>query len=96
VTDAAVLSTITGGVVVVAGVGLVDRDRLAKSLEVVSGRVLGLVVNRMPTKAPTPTVYRREFARASGPSLGSAPGDQLVGRTHRGVADAQPAPSGHQ
>ena len=62
VTDAAVLSTIARGVVVVAGVGLVDRDRLAKSLEVVSGRVLGLVVNRMPTKGADAHYYYQCYA----------------------------------
>jgi polysaccharide biosynthesis transport protein len=48
VRDAAVLSTIAGGTVVVVGVGRVDRDNLARSLqslEAVKGRVLGLVLN---------------------------------------------------
>jgi len=65
VTDAAVLSTIARGVVVVAGVGLVDRDHLAKSLqslEAVSGRVLGLVVNRMPTKGADAHYYYQCYA----------------------------------
>jgi len=45
VTDAAVLSTIAGGTVVVVGSGRVDRDHLARSLQsldAVKGRVLGL------------------------------------------------------
>jgi len=53
VTDAAVLSTIAGGTVVVVGVGMVDRDNLARSLQsldAVKGRVLGLVLNMVPTK----------------------------------------------
>jgi Mrp family chromosome partitioning ATPase len=53
VTDAAVLSTIAGGTVVVVGAGRVDRDHLARSLqslETVKGRVLGLVLNLIPTK----------------------------------------------
>ena len=53
VTDAAVLSTITGGTVVVVGAGRVDRDHLARSLQsldAVKGRVLGLVLNMLPTK----------------------------------------------
>jgi capsular exopolysaccharide synthesis family protein len=53
VTDAAVLSTIAGGTVVVVGAGRVDRDHLARSLqslEAVKGRVLGLVLNLIPTK----------------------------------------------
>jgi Mrp family chromosome partitioning ATPase len=53
VTDAAVLSTIAGGTVVIVGAGRVDRDHLAKSLqslETVKGRLLGLVLNRIPIK----------------------------------------------
>jgi succinoglycan biosynthesis transport protein ExoP len=53
VTDAAVLSTIAGGTVVIVGAGRVDRDHLTKSLqtlEAVKGRVLGLVLNMVPSK----------------------------------------------
>ena len=60
VTDAAVLSTIVGGTVVVVGAGRVDRDHLAKSLQsldVVKGRVLGLVLNRVPTKGADAYYY---------------------------------------
>ncbi len=70
VTDAAVLSTIAGGTVVVVGVGRVDRDHLAKSLqtlEAVKGRVLGLVLNRIPTKN-TDAYYTYRDARAPGSS----------------------------
>ena len=52
-TDAAVLSTIAGGTALVVGAGRVDRDHLAKSLqslEAVKGRVLGLVLNMLPSK----------------------------------------------
>jgi Mrp family chromosome partitioning ATPase len=53
VTDAAVLSTIAGGTVVVVGAGRVDRDHLARSLQsldAVKGRLLGLVLNMIPIK----------------------------------------------
>ena len=53
VTDAAVLSTIAGGTVVVVGAGRVDSDHLTKSLqslEAVKGRLLGLVLNMIPAK----------------------------------------------
>jgi capsular exopolysaccharide synthesis family protein len=63
VTDAAVLSTIAGGTVVVVGAGMVDRDHLAKSLqslEAVKGRLLGLVINLMPTKGADAYSYYRE------------------------------------
>ena len=48
-----VLSTITGGTVIVAGAGMVNRDHLTQSLqalEALQGRVLGLVLNLMLTK----------------------------------------------
>jgi polysaccharide biosynthesis transport protein len=63
VTDAAVLSTIAGGTVVVVGAGLVDRDHLARSLQslqAVNGRVLGLVLNLLPTKGSDAYAYYRE------------------------------------
>jgi capsular exopolysaccharide synthesis family protein len=64
VTDAAVLSTITGGVVVVVGCDIVHKEQLARgleSLQAVNGNVLGLVVNRIPTKgADAETYYYRD------------------------------------
>jgi len=69
VTDAAVLSTITGGTVVVVGSGMVNRDQLAKalqSLDAVKGHVLGLVFNRLPTKgADSYSYYRDGYAPKS-------------------------------
>jgi polysaccharide biosynthesis transport protein len=69
VTDAAVLSTLAGGTVVVVGAGRVDREHLSKSLkslETVQARVLGLVLNMIPTKAPTATTnYRQGYAPQS-------------------------------
>jgi polysaccharide biosynthesis transport protein len=65
VTDAAVLSTIVGGTVVVVGAGMVDRDHLARSLQsldAVDGRVLGLVVNRLPTKGADAYYYHQRYA----------------------------------
>jgi len=68
VTDAAVLSTIAGGTVVVVGAGRVDRDHLAKSLqslEAVKGRVLGLVLNMIPTKGTDGYYYYEGYAPES-------------------------------
>jgi capsular exopolysaccharide synthesis family protein len=70
VTDAAVLSTITGGTVVVVGAGLVDRDHLARSLqslETVKGRVLGLVLNMIPIKGTDPYYSYREGTTSQSP-----------------------------
>jgi capsular exopolysaccharide synthesis family protein len=63
VTDAAVLSTIAGGTVVIVGAGRVDRDHLSRSLqslETVQARVLGLVLNMIPTKGPDGYYYYRQ------------------------------------
>ena len=54
VTDAVVLSSLVDGAILVVGSGTVQRDQLAhslESLESVAGRVLGLVLNRVPPKA---------------------------------------------
>jgi Mrp family chromosome partitioning ATPase len=50
VTDAAVLSTVVDGALVVVGAGLTTRDQLRlalDSLEAVNGQVLGLILNRV-------------------------------------------------
>ncbi len=64
VTDAAVLSTVTGGTVVVVGCGLVQREQLRRalaSLETVGAPVLGLVANRVRTNgADADTSYYSE------------------------------------
>ena len=63
VTDAAVLSTIAGGTVVIVGAGRVDRDHLSRSLqslETVQARVLGLVLNMIPTQGPDGYYYYRQ------------------------------------
>lgn len=55
VTDAAVLSQHVGGVVVVAGAQRLKRHELEKSLEtlmMVDSNILGLVLNRIPSKGP--------------------------------------------
>ena len=72
VTDAAVLSTIVGGTVLVVGVGRVDRDHLGRSLqslEAVKGRVLGLVLNMIPIKGTDAYYsYRDGYAPESSPA----------------------------
>ena len=76
VTDAAVLSTIAGGTVVIVGAGRVDRDHLAKSLqslETVKGRVLGLVLNMIPAKGASDYYnYRDGYAPESAPGAKSS------------------------
>ena len=67
VTDATVLSTLTGGVVVVTGCGVVNREHLTRSLDALRG-VKGIVVNRAPTHgAHAESYYYREgYAPLSG------------------------------
>jgi succinoglycan biosynthesis transport protein ExoP len=69
VTDAAVLSAIAGGTVVVVGCGVVKKEQLARALAVldgVSANVLGLVVNRLPVRgADAETYYREGYAPLS-------------------------------
>lgn len=60
VTDAAVLSQHVGGVVVVAGSQKLRHQDLEKSLtslEMVGAKILGIVLNRLPTKGPDAYAY---------------------------------------
>src|SRR5690554_3003864 len=58
VTDAAILSKTTDGILLVAGSGIVSKDELTEStgkLATVGARVLGVVLNRVVRKAGTST-----------------------------------------
>lgn len=60
VTDAAVLAQQVGGVVLVVGVQKVRTNDLEKSiaaLDMVNGHLLGLVLNRLPSKGPDAYAY---------------------------------------
>ena len=60
VTDAAVVSKLAGGAVVVAASGKINRDQLGKALTTldnVGARVLGVVMNFLPTKGPDAYAY---------------------------------------
>lgn len=53
VTDAAVVSKLVDGAVVIVGAGVIHREHLARALEIldtVGARTLGLVMNRLPLK----------------------------------------------
>ncbi|MEP7159466.1 MAG: polysaccharide biosynthesis tyrosine autokinase [Dermatophilaceae bacterium] len=53
VTDAAVISKMVDGAIMVVGAGLVAREHLARSigiLDTVDARLLGLIINRLPTE----------------------------------------------
>jgi capsular exopolysaccharide synthesis family protein len=85
VTDAAVLSTVADGVVLIVGAGTTTREQLHKSLqslEQVKGRLLGLVLNKLPRKGPDSYSYYRD---------GYAPDASLPRVTPRGKRARQAA-----
>ena len=60
VTDAAVLTKLADGAVLVVGSQRINRDQLAKAisnLTAVDGRVLGVILNLLPTKGPDAYSY---------------------------------------
>jgi capsular exopolysaccharide synthesis family protein len=64
VTDAAILSKLTGGVVVVVAVGKTTKPQLSAALghvETVGGRVLGFIMNKIPTKGVDAYRYRYSY-----------------------------------
>ncbi len=66
VTDAAVLSKHADGVLVVVGAGVVRRDQLLRTLDLlgnVGADVLGLVLNRVPAKGSDSYTYYRDGYR---------------------------------
>lgn len=70
VTDSAVLSQLVGGVVLVVGMQSVNQTELEKSLtalEMVQANVLGLVLNRIPTKGPDAYAYGGYYSYESRP-----------------------------
>lgn len=98
VTDAAVLSGVAGGTLVVAGVGHVRRDELARALEILEGvdaRTLGVVINREPVRGATASGYYGEtYAPTNADTLnwdavtapvGAQPQGDLRQRAHTGA-----------
>lgn len=89
VTDAAVLSTVVDGTMLVVGAGVVNRDPLQRAittLERVDANILGLVLNRLPIKGPDAYSYSYESYRPELPVEGR-------GRRARGRAARRRAPS---
>ena len=74
VTDAAILSKLTGGVVVVVAVGKTTKPQLTAALghvETVGGRVLGFIMNKIPTKGVDAYRYRYSYKYGSYGSYGA-------------------------
>ena len=64
VTDAAILSKLTGGVVVVVAVGKTTKPQLSAALghvDAIGGKILGFVMNKIPTKGVDAYRYRYSY-----------------------------------
>lgn len=72
VTDAAVLSRVADGAIVVIRTGKTTQEQLAQSLgnlEKVKGRILGAVLNYLPTRGTDAYSYYGTYTSAPGPTL---------------------------
>lgn len=92
VTDAAVVSRISDGAIVVVGRGVVKREHVARALEnldAVDARVLGIVMNRMPTRGVDGySYYGSRYAYTSEPTRRET---RRARRAREKRADAAPA-----
>lgn len=82
VTDAAVLSKLADGAVIVVGSQKINRDQLARAvanLEAVDARLLGVVLNLLPTKGPDAYSYY-SYGYASYEHGGAPEAPALTGR----------------
>ena len=69
VTDAAILATKTGGVVLVVSVGKTTKPQVKGALNhlaTVDGRILGFVMNRIPTRGAEAYQYRYSYKNGYG------------------------------
>ncbi|MDQ0868256.1 capsular exopolysaccharide synthesis family protein [Arthrobacter sp. V1I9] len=72
VTDAAVLSRVADGAIVVIRTGKTTQEQLSQSLgnlEKVKGRILGAVLNYLPTRGTDAYSYYGTYTSAPGPTL---------------------------
>ncbi|QOD02648.1 polysaccharide biosynthesis tyrosine autokinase [Pseudarthrobacter sp. BIM B-2242] len=99
VTDAAVLSNVADGAIVVIRSGKTTHEQLAQSLgnlEKVKGRILGAVLNYVPTRGTDAYSYYGTYTSASRPAPSAGP--QLVD-PRRGSAERtvrEPVPVGRR
>jgi Mrp family chromosome partitioning ATPase len=76
VTDAAVLSSVADGAVLVIRTGKTTQEQLVQSLgnlEKVRGRILGAVLNYVPTSGTDAYSYYGTYTSASGPASAAEP-----------------------
>ena len=92
VTDAAVLSKVADGAIVVIRTGKTTQEQVGQSLgnlEKVKGRILGAVLNYVPTKGTDSYSYYGTYASSAVPAVGTE--RQIVGAQDReaeGVLEA--------
>jgi capsular exopolysaccharide synthesis family protein len=92
VTDSAVLSSISGGVLLVVGSGSVTRPELATaigSLEAVDASILGLVLNRLRASELGHYGYHHYYEQQ--PDGGSLPADEAIPREAPAARPVAPA-----
>ena len=91
VTDAAVLGRHAGGVVVVVGAGIVRRDQVRRTMELLANagaEVRGVIVNRVPaTRSEAYTYYRDEDGHR-GTTRAMTPSDHHAGAHRAGTETA--------
>ena len=89
VTDAAVVSRLAGGTVLVAGSGKINREQLRRALETlaaVDARVLGVLMNMLPVKGPDSYSYYAYGYGSDRPAVGEP---SSTGRRRRPDAAAK-------
>ncbi|WP_426228574.1 polysaccharide biosynthesis tyrosine autokinase [Pseudarthrobacter sp. DSP2-3-2b1] len=87
VTDAAVLSRAADGAIVVIRSGRTTQEQLAQSLgnlDKVKGRILGAVLNYVPTRGTDAYSYYGTYTSATAPTAEAEPELAAVGRRARG------------
>jgi capsular exopolysaccharide synthesis family protein len=99
VTDAAVISTMTSGAIVVVGAGRATRGQLTQALGLldrIGSRVLGIVATMVPAKGADAygyTTYESYYGDSPSPTAVPAPVDGQPGTGRRGARRAA-APAG--
>lgn len=99
VTDAAIMSRLVGGTIVVAGVGVTRRNDIVAALDALGGianRIVGIVLTRVPSKGPDAYYHygRYEYAREVAPDA-STPAKSPLAWLDQSVDDVKQLPRRH-
>lgn len=99
VTDAAVLSSVADGAVVVIRTGKTTQEQLAQSLgnlEKVKGRILGAVLNYVPTNGTDAYSYYGTYTSVSGPAVAAESEPVAPQWDGTGNSVKEPVPAGRR